>query len=61
MYEKFKDGQSKYPNELARILTEDCQSGGESALDSTQESKPNLGLEKNPITRLVKQGQNWCK
>jgi len=25
MYEKFKDGQSKYPNELARVLAEDCQ------------------------------------
>ena len=40
MYEKFKDGQSKYPNELARIITEDCQSGA--ALDSTQESNPIL-------------------
>ena len=26
MYEKFKSDQSKYPNELARILDQDCGS-----------------------------------
>lgn len=58
MYEKFKDRQSKYPNELARILTEDCKPEFSSAVDSTQESQADFGFDKNPIKRLAKQGQN---
>jgi hypothetical protein len=50
MYEKFKDGQIKYPNELARILTEELTIHFADSFEKYLE----LALEKNYDREFLK-------